>query len=96
MRFRLPFRFVGTFTRLNTFRFGTKFWHKKILKEGLRLDFIDGILPEAYEERNNKSARQESTKPTCVNPLTVSAREISPNLGSSVFAGTVPGTSIQD
>ena len=29
-------------------------WHKKILKEGLKLDFIDGILPEAYEERNNK------------------------------------------
>ena len=31
-------------------------WHKKILKEGLRLDFIDGILPEPYEERNNRSA----------------------------------------
>ena len=34
-------------------------WHKNILKEGLKLDFIDGILPEPYEERNNKSARLE-------------------------------------
>ena len=28
-------------------------WHKKILKEGYRLDFIDGILPGSYDERNN-------------------------------------------
>ena len=34
-------------------------WHKKILKEGLRLDFIDGILPEPYEEKKNRSARLE-------------------------------------
>ena len=34
-------------------------WHKKILKEGLRLDFIDGILPDPYEEKNNRSARLE-------------------------------------
>ena len=73
-------------------------WHKKILKEGLRLDFIDDLLPEAYEERNNRSARVESafvcdtldsmsssrileqleSKPLCVNPLTVSSREIAP------------------
>ena len=32
-------------------------WHKKILKEGLRLDFIDDELPGPYEERNNRSAR---------------------------------------
>ena len=72
-------------------------WHKNILREGLRLDFIDGILPGEYEERNNLSARLEPAfvcdtldsmsssnilqhvldKPTCVNPLTVSSREIS-------------------
>ena len=34
-------------------------WHKKILKEGLRLDFIDGVLPDTYEEKNNQSARLE-------------------------------------
>ena len=34
-------------------------WHKNILREGLRLDFIDGILPSAYDERNNLSARRE-------------------------------------
>ena len=73
-------------------------WHTKILKEGYRLDFIDGILPGSYDERNNRSARLEPAfvrdsldsmsssnildqvleKPTCVNPLTVSARELSP------------------
>ena len=68
-------------------------WHKKILKEGLRLNFVDGLLPGSYEERNNRSARIESafvsmsssnileqlsSKPLCVNPLTVSSREISP------------------
>ena len=34
-------------------------WHKNILREGLRLDFIDGIFPSAYDERNNLSARRE-------------------------------------
>ena len=34
-------------------------WHKNILREGLRLDFIDGILPSDYDERNNWSARRE-------------------------------------
>ena len=34
-------------------------WHKNILKEGLRLDFIDGVLPGPYDERNNRSARLE-------------------------------------
>ena len=73
-------------------------WHKKILKEGYRLDFIDGVLPGSYDERNNRSARLEPAfvrdsldsmsssnildqvleKPTCVNPLTVSARELVP------------------
>ena len=72
-------------------------WHKNILKEGLRLDFIDGILPGSYDEQNNRSARLEpafvcdsldsmsssnileqlSKKPMCVNPLTVSTRELS-------------------
>ena len=72
-------------------------WHKNILREGLRLDFIDGVLPDSYEERNNRSARLEpafvcdtldsmsssnilqqvAIKPTCVNPLTVSTRELS-------------------
>ena len=69
-------------------------WHKKILKEGYRLDFIDDVLPGSYDERNNRSARLEAAfvrdsldsmssssildhvleKPTCVNPLTVSAQ----------------------
>ena len=73
-------------------------WHKKILKEGYRLDFIDGTLPGSYDERNNRSARLEPAfvrdsldsmssscildhvleKPTCVNPLMVSARELVP------------------
>ena len=34
-------------------------WHRNILREGLRLDFIDGILPSSYDERNNLSARRE-------------------------------------
>ena len=34
-------------------------WHRNILREGLRLDFIDGILPSHYDERNNLSARKE-------------------------------------
>ena len=34
-------------------------WHRNILREGLRLDFIDGILPSDYDERNNLSARRE-------------------------------------
>ena len=34
-------------------------WHKNILREGLRLDFIDGILPSSYDEKNNLSARRE-------------------------------------
>ena len=34
-------------------------WHKNILREGLRLDFIDGVLPTNYDERNNLSARRE-------------------------------------
>ena len=34
-------------------------WHRNILREGLRLDFIDGILPTSYDEKNNLSARRE-------------------------------------
>ena len=34
-------------------------WHKNILREGLKLDFIDGVLPSNYDERNNLSARRE-------------------------------------
>ena len=34
-------------------------WHKGILREGLRLDFIDGVFPSTYDERNNLSARRE-------------------------------------
>ena len=34
-------------------------WHRSILREGLRLDFLDGILPSSYDERNNLSARRE-------------------------------------
>ena len=34
-------------------------WHKNILREGLKLDFIDGVLPTSYDERNNLSARRE-------------------------------------
>ena len=34
-------------------------WHKNILKEGLCLDFIDGVLPGPYDERNNRRARLE-------------------------------------
>ena len=34
-------------------------WHKNILREGLRLDFVDGILPSSYDERNNLSARRK-------------------------------------
>ena len=34
-------------------------WHKNILRQGLKLDFIDGILPSSYDERNNLSARRE-------------------------------------
>ena len=34
-------------------------WHKNILREGLRLDFIDGLLPSSYDEKNNLSARRE-------------------------------------
>ena len=35
--------------------------HKKILKEGYRLDFVNGVLPGNYDERNNQSARLEPT-----------------------------------
>ena len=34
-------------------------WHRNILREGLKLDFIDGILPSSYDEKNNLSARRE-------------------------------------
>ena len=34
-------------------------WHRNILREGLRLDFINGILPTDYDEWNNLSARRE-------------------------------------
>ena len=34
-------------------------WHRNILREGLRLDFLDGSEPSSYDERNNLSARRE-------------------------------------
>ena len=34
-------------------------WHKNILREGLKLDFINDILPSSYDEKNNLSARRE-------------------------------------
>ena len=34
-------------------------WHRNILREGLRLDFINGIFPTDYDEKNNLSARRE-------------------------------------
>ena len=34
-------------------------WHRNILREGLKLDFIDGVLPSSYDEKNNLSARRE-------------------------------------
>ena len=34
-------------------------WHRNILLEGLKLDFIDGVLLSSYDERNNLSAQRE-------------------------------------